>query len=140
MADIDTILVVDDDKAIRCMCRMVLEEAGFRVLEAEDGCQAKTVLAAGGVISLMITDVEMPKLSGPALVKEALAERGGLKVLYMSGSPRENRMLQRHIVECGCGFLAKPFTPEELIGRVHGLLAGAPGGVAGRRTRRDISA
>lgn len=128
-----TILVVDDDKVIRGLCRAILESADFTVLEAENGQEAKSILQSAAPVALLITDVEMPDLSGPGLVQEVLPQVRSLKVLYISGSTRENRLLQRHILESGCGFLAKPFTPDLLLTRVRGLLVGVPEAGAAQR-------
>ena len=89
-------------------------------------------MAGGAEVQLLITDVNMPKLGGPALVQELLPRSPGLKVLYISGARHENRLLQRHIIEMGCGFLAKPFTPADLMQRIHRLLPESAGGPEAR--------
>jgi DNA-binding response OmpR family regulator len=122
MADLQTILIVDDEAPVRALCRRILVKAGFQVLEAEDGKQAQAILAAGTPITLLLADVIMPRMDGPSLVDSMLQECADLCVLYMSAETAGDPRLERHLRECGCDFLAKPFTPVELVGKIRALL------------------
>ena len=107
-----TVLVVDDDSGVRQLTVRVLEERGYRVLEASDTPTARQ-LAAGteGPLHLLLTDVVLPHGSGPALAKEVTERRPGTRVLFMSGYSEgvveqvgpTDRLLQ------------KPFTMKDLL-------------------------
>ncbi|MGZ8470907.1 MAG: response regulator, partial [Gemmatirosa sp.] len=122
---VSSVLVVDDEPAVRRFARMVLEGAGHRVLEASDGAEAVRRLAVhSGRIDLVLTDVEMPELSGPALAGALTTWAPGTRVLFMSGAgsdalvPFATGMPQEAL-------LTKPFTPEELRAAVESTLAAA---------------
>jgi two-component system cell cycle sensor histidine kinase/response regulator CckA len=116
------ILIVEDERPVRSLCRKILEKSGFHVLEAEDARQARALLEAGQPISLLITDVRMPQVSGPHLVQELVPQRPDLRVLYISGSPNDIDLIEQHLCAGICKFLRKPFTPAELVGQVQTLL------------------
>jgi CheY-like chemotaxis protein len=126
MRDTKCILVVEDEKAVRTLCRYVLENAGFRVLEAANGIEAREILQTNDDISLLLCDLVMPMMSGPDLVQEILPQRPGLKVLYMTSYADEQRLLDEHIREWGCSLLHKPFTTSQLVSRVRSLLQALP--------------
>src|SRR5215467_4229929 len=134
----ETVLVVDDDHAVRELCLRILQTAGFQVLEAESGACARRILNSPHNISLIVIDVVMPELSGPEALEGVLPQQKGLKVLYMSGETRENTLLQRHLQDWGCSFLAKPFLPAELIGRARDLLNGPQRDRAEQRAPTDL--
>src|SRR5690242_343151 len=82
-----TILVVDDEPAIRTMIALALERQGFAVLTAGGGEQALSLWrTCGSTIDLLVSDVCMPEMDGPTLVQRLLAENARLPVLFMSGS------------------------------------------------------
>lgn len=109
-----TILLVDDEKALRKLTRRILAEAGYRVLEASDGAEALRVAAGEvGDIDLVLTDVEMPTLGGRGLVAELSEVSPAIKVLFMSGYT-DNEILRRGIRTAKTHFLQKPFTPSGL--------------------------
>jgi DNA-binding NtrC family response regulator len=88
------------------------------VIQASDGRDAVTVAERyRGPIDLLLTDVVMPKLSGPELAERLTAVRPGLEVLYMSGY-NDSRLLARGLEEQSVNLLAKPFTPDELAEQV----------------------
>jgi len=118
-----TVLIVDDESSFRKLCRRVLEPMGMRVLEAEDGEQAKAILFAFEGISLLITDVRMPRLPGPLLVQDIHRQHPNLRILYISGDGNGHPIVQKHIAEWGCRFLAKPFSNTALVDMVQELLA-----------------
>jgi CheY-like chemotaxis protein len=118
----ETILLVEDDDMLRTLVRETMEGEGYRILEASDPLEARS-LAAGrqGAIQLLITDVIMPKASGPELARELLPLCPGLKVLYMSGHT-DRAISKRGIRRKEVAFLPKPFTPAELTAKVREVL------------------
>jgi two-component system cell cycle sensor histidine kinase/response regulator CckA len=85
-AAMTTILVVDDEPAIRSLLALVLEQRGFSVLTAECGREALSLSRAHrGEIDLLISDVTMPEMDGPTLAKNMVAETPALSVLLISG-------------------------------------------------------
>ena len=117
-----TILLVEDDGTLRATIRRALLQAGFDVLDAAGGAEALIVNETHhGDISLLVTDVVMPDVSGRELAKRLRALRPGLKVLYMSGHSAES-FKQSGGLGSSEAFLQKPFTPSALVGAVRGLL------------------
>jgi CheY-like chemotaxis protein len=105
-----TILLVEDEKALRTLTRRILNEAGYRVLEAADGAKALRIAADEvGEIDLVLTDVEMPTLGGRGMVAELNELSPGIKVLFMSGYT-DNEILRRGLTASETHFLQKPFT------------------------------
>jgi CheY-like chemotaxis protein len=118
----ETILLVEDDEMVRTLVRETMESNGYRVLEASDPLEAHVVAGTyRNAIHLLITDVVMPKASGPQLAKELLQVSPGLKVLYMSGHT-ERAISKRGVRRKEVAFLPKPFTPAELIAKVRDVL------------------
>ncbi len=118
----ETILLVDDEKALRRLGKRILTEAGYRVLEASDGAMALRVAAEQvGEIDLVLTDVEMPTLGGRGMVDELHELSPGLRVLFMSGYT-DNEILRRGIRTSETEFLQKPFTAESLRAAVRAVL------------------
>src|SRR5579871_1409688 len=114
-----TILLVEDQAAIRLLAEDVLAEAGHRVLAATNGRAALELLAATNPqIDLLITDVVMPEMSGPALAEHLTRTRPEITVLYISGYT-DHALLHRGTLEKGTAFLQKPFLPEVLIATVN---------------------
>jgi PAS domain S-box-containing protein len=110
----ETILLVDDEKALRKLAKRILTESGYRVLEAADGAMALRVAAEEvGEIDLVLTDVEMPTLGGRGMVDELHELSPGMRVLFMSGYT-DNEILRRGIRTSETEFLQKPFTAESL--------------------------
>ena len=86
MAATETVLVVENEAAIKALVQMALERHGYVVLTAESGSEALRLAAAHqGPIDLLITDVVMPVMSGRQLVERLAAIKPDLKVIYMSG-------------------------------------------------------
>jgi PAS domain S-box-containing protein len=117
-----TILLAEDEDAVRALTRDVLEEEGYQVLEARNGVEALTLAAQHtGPIHLLLTDVVMPQMGGQALADRLAADRPGIKVLYMSGYI-EDPNLQRGILYAQAAFLPKPALPELLLRKVLAVL------------------
>jgi PAS domain S-box-containing protein len=118
----ETILVVDDEKAIREVAGRMLAKAGYKVMTAEDGVDA--IRASGeysGEIDLLLTDVVMPKMGGNELAQELLNNRPALKVLFMSGYPN-NAMGHHGVLDAGLQFIGKPFSAVELTQKIRDVL------------------
>ncbi len=118
----ETILLVEDEPAVRSLARVLLERAGYRVIPAANAQEAVLQFQSVGTeIDLVITDVVMPGASGPALLRYLSDQRPDLKVLFMSGYahdavPALGRLDKDAI------FLQKPFTAERLIEKVREAL------------------
>ena len=107
----ETILLVDDDSAIRHLARQILASAAYHVLEAANADDATTIAEShASDIHLLVTDVFMPGVSGRSLAYRLLVARPDMKVLFMSGYT-EGAVLHHGILAKGVAFLQKPFTP-----------------------------
>ena len=116
-----TILLVDDDEAIRRFVRRILQQQRFQVIEACDGAEALKVASAYAErVDLVLTDVTMPKVNGLILTQRLLQERPGIGVLYMSGYVEKSMLLATRPESI---LIQKPFTPEALIAAVRQILA-----------------
>ncbi len=117
----ETILLVEDDTAVRSATNRILLAAGYTVLTARDATEAKRVMANHpGKVHLLLSDVIMPGESGPSLAAELVREQPGLRVLFMSGYTGDE--LRGHHVDRQA-LLRKPFTVEQLTAKVHEVLA-----------------
>jgi len=122
-----TVLLVEDEPALRELAAVILEGEGYRVLQASDGGEAIVVAERHrGPIDLLVTDVVMPRLSGPELAERLRSLRPELEVLYMSGY-NDSRLLTRGVEEANVHLLAKPFTPDQLAEQVAQLTSHSPG-------------
>ncbi|HWP35961.1 MAG TPA: PAS domain S-box protein [Gemmatimonadales bacterium] len=120
----ETILLVEDEPAVRRIARQVLEGFGYRVLEAETPSRALGLLREhAAAVRLLLTDMVMPGMSGPDLHRRAAQERPGLAVLFMSGYPGEDAA-GAPLGVAGAPFLAKPFTADGLARAVRQTLDG----------------
>jgi two-component system, cell cycle sensor histidine kinase and response regulator CckA len=113
-----TILVVEDDRALRELLRITLEGSGYTVLAAADAAEALLLAETPGrAIALLVSDVTMPGMTGPDLARRLRASRAGLEVLLVSGYSRDSQLLDPRVA-----FLQKPFRPQALTDMVRGLL------------------
>jgi PAS domain S-box-containing protein len=119
----ETVLLVEDEEAIRSLAVRLLSQSGYGVLSAADGASALQLLAGHkGGIDLLITDVVMPGMSGPQVAAAVRAKYPQVKVLYASGYAGDE--LRRHGVAVDGNLLAKPFTLTQLAEKVRGVLGG----------------
>ncbi len=118
----ETVLLVEDDPAVRRITRLALESQGYTVVEADGGPAALTrtgdELAS---VHLLLTDVVMPEMGGRQLADAMRARRSGLRVLYMSGYT-DDAILRHGILMQTDQFIAKPFTPLALARKVREVL------------------
>ena len=118
----ETLLLVEDEIAVRESTRRSLTRSGYTVLEASDGEDALRVAREHhGPINLMISDVVMPKMGGPQLAERLAGERPDMKVLFVSGYA-ENTVLQHGHVDITRRFLQKPFSLKALARKVREVL------------------
>lgn len=117
----ETILVVEDEEAVRILTRRQLEEVGYGVLEAVSGSEALELLSADSQIDLVLCDVVLPEMGGTELGRRVSAMRRKIPILYMSGYPG-SEVIERGLITKHAPFLEKPFTPETLGSAVRRLL------------------
>ena len=120
----ETVLLVEDEPAVRQLARRVLEAHGYRVLEAADGLQALELAKQHGVIDLLVADVVMPRMNGPELAAAIAAFLPGLRTLYVSGYTAST-IARRGVADSKGPFLEKPFTPASLASKVREVLTTA---------------
>jgi two-component system, cell cycle sensor histidine kinase and response regulator CckA len=119
---VGTILVVEDEDAVRYLACRVLRGNGYRVLETGNPADALRIARAEGPIDLLVSDIVMPGISGPALAERLVAGYPDLKVLYITGYAEE--AIQRQgMLPAGGGLLEKPFTARQLADSVRQALA-----------------
>jgi PAS domain S-box-containing protein len=118
----ETILLVEDEMVVRRLVAEILETTGYTVLQAGDGPSGLELLRRhSDPIDLLLTDVVMPGMSGPEVAQAVTSMRPGTHVLYMSGYT--DSAIDRHgVLEPGIAFLQKPFSADDLTGRVRSLL------------------
>jgi PAS domain S-box-containing protein len=121
----ETILLVEDEAAVRKVARGILEHYGYRVLEARLPVEALALAHSfSGTIEIVVTDVVMPGMNGPEMVQQLLEQRPGLKVLYASGYPGST-IEHPGVLTPDVGFLTKPFTATALAKKVRQILDAA---------------
>jgi two-component system, cell cycle sensor histidine kinase and response regulator CckA len=118
----ETVMVVDDEAAVRSAVWEILQATGYFVLEAGSGEEALRICAGQeGTIHLLLTDVMMPGMSGPEVAQRLARTRPEMRVLYMSGS--SNHILIRYgVVGQDTALVQKPFTPGALAHKVREVL------------------
>jgi two-component system cell cycle sensor histidine kinase/response regulator CckA len=119
-----TILLVDDEQAVRLIVVKILRRANYNVIEAASGEEAlKIADARAGTIDLVVTDMFMPGMRGPEVIQNLMVKRPGLRVLFMSGYADHDPKLG---VPFGASFLGKPFSGQELAAAVESALKSDP--------------
>ena len=118
----ETVLLVEDETVVRQLVAEILESSGYTVLQAADGPSAiELARRHTGDISLLVTDVVMPGMSGPEVAQSVTSMRPGTLVLYMSGYT-DSAIGHHGVLEPGIAFLQKPFSTDDLTRKVRGLL------------------
>jgi two-component system, cell cycle sensor histidine kinase and response regulator CckA len=121
----ETVLLVEDEAGVRSLARRALQRLGYRVLEAGNGEEALMVARQfQEPIDLLLTDIVMPEMGGRELAHMLVRERPTTRVLYTSGYP-DTAGLQEEVQESAVAYLPKPYTPEELAGKVRDVLDGS---------------
>jgi two-component system cell cycle sensor histidine kinase/response regulator CckA len=118
----ETVLLVEDDEALRALAREILSIQGYTVLEATSPSEALRLADTfQEPIHILLTDVVMPQMNGRQVADHVLATRPGLKVLFMSGYT-DAAIVQHGVLEPGTHFIQKPFTPDGLSRKIRELL------------------
>jgi CheY-like chemotaxis protein len=129
----ETVLVAEDDPAVRALVCHVLRRLGYEVLEASAASQAEIIAERHtGPIHLLLSDVVMPGVRGPELARRLRPLRPDMRVLFMSGYT-DDAVVADGVLEGEGDFLEKPFTPVSLGQRIRGVLDGDP--MPSRRAR-----
>src|SRR5713101_4492730 len=118
----ETILVVEDDEMIRNLVQKVMRANGYTVLVAGTGSDAERVAGAhAGPIHLLMTDVVLPGLNGREVARRLVAQRAGIRVLFLSGYT-DDAIVHHGVLDPGVAFLQKPFSPAVLGRKVREVL------------------
>jgi CheY-like chemotaxis protein len=119
----ETVLVVEDQPDVRKLTLAMLEDQGYRLLEAANGIEALSLSERyAEPIDLLVTDVVMPGMTGRELARMLLALRPSLKTLYTSGYPA-NAIAHEGVLDPGVAYLPKPFSPAQLAAKVREVLS-----------------
>ena len=120
-----TVLLVEDDEAVRRATRRMLEKAGFKVIEACDGENGLAVASNySGEINVVVTDLMMPRMNGGDFAHALAETHPELRVVFTSGYTDE-AVLRRQLVTATHAFVQKPFTGDQLVRTITGLIDGA---------------
>ncbi|HEY4100449.1 MAG TPA: response regulator [Gemmatimonadales bacterium] len=120
----ETILLVEDEEAVRSVVRQALDRHGYKVLVAPDGAAAIGILTASDQpVHLLITDVVMPGLSGRQLAEQFATMRPAARILFMSGYTTD-AVVRHGVLDPGIAYLQKPFSPAALLRKVRQVLDG----------------
>jgi len=118
----ETILLVDDEESIRGFLSEILVEQGYKIIEAENGVDGlKKFENINDELSLLITDITMPNMSGPELAEKIREKKSDLKALFISGNV-DNEFYKNNKANANVSFLHKPFTYETIITKVREIL------------------
>jgi two-component system, cell cycle sensor histidine kinase and response regulator CckA len=118
-----TILLVEDEAAVRLFSAHALTNKGYTVLEAESGDAALQIIKEkGDTIDVIVTDVIMPGMNGPVMIEQIAKEHPNIKVIFMSGYA-EDAFIESYGTERSFNFLPKPFTLKQLAGKVKEVMA-----------------
>jgi two-component system, cell cycle sensor histidine kinase and response regulator CckA len=117
----ETVLLVEDEDAVRRLAQQSLERRGYRVLSAPSGIDAIRLVRSGERVDLVLTDVVMPGMPGSELVQRLARERPGLRALYMSGYT-DDAIVRHGVLEEGVNLIQKPFAPDALARKVREAL------------------
>jgi CheY-like chemotaxis protein len=118
----ETVLIVEDEPVVRGLIVEVLEDLGYRTLEAADGPAGLKILQSKQPIDLLVTDVGLPGVNGRQVADQAREWRPDLKVLFITGYA-ENATRAAGFLDFGMEMITKPFAVEALGQRVRSILA-----------------
>jgi PAS domain S-box-containing protein len=121
----ETVVVVEDDPAVRMLALDLLKELGYRSYEAEDAKSALRILESSVRVDLLVTDVGLPGMNGRQLAEIARQHRPGLKVLFMTGYA-QNAAERQGFLEEGMDMVAKPFALELLANKIRAMIGQTP--------------
>ncbi len=126
----ETILLVEDDHAVRSVAERALVRFGYQVLSAARGEDAVRIASEHEApIDLLLTDIMMPGMNGVEVAGAVMRERPGILVFFMSGYADQD-LVRQGLLEPGTHFLQKPFTPMELAQRIREILDAKPAGTS----------
>ena len=133
-----TVLVVEDEPAVREIAVAILTDLGYRVLEAADGAEGLRVFGANAAaIELLLTDVILPgPVRGREMAEQITAIRPEIRTLFMSGYT-ENSIVHHGRLDDGVQLISKPFKREQLARKVAEALGGEAGNVVSFKARKD---
>jgi two-component system cell cycle sensor histidine kinase/response regulator CckA len=118
-----TVLLVEDDSAVRRAARRMLEKVGFSVIEAQDGEEGLSVaLGYDGEISVVVTDLMMPRMNGGDFARALSASRPESRIVFTSGYT-DDAVLRKRLVTSTHAFVQKPFTGDQLVRTITSVLA-----------------
>lgn len=118
----ETILLVEDDDAVRAVARRALDRFGYHVLSAARGDEALGIARNHDrEIDLLLTDIMMPGMNGVEVAAEVARIRPGIQVFFMSGYADQD-LVRQGLLEPGTHFLQKPFTPQDLAEQIRRIL------------------
>jgi PAS domain S-box-containing protein len=118
----ETVLLVEDEDIVRDMCVRVLDELGYKVLQASNGKEAIALSKGrGGRIDLLMTDVVMPGMNGSELATQLILHRPEMRVLFTSGYT-ENVIVHHGVLDDAVSFLGKPYSPSTLAKKIRQVL------------------
>jgi two-component system, cell cycle sensor histidine kinase and response regulator CckA len=115
------ILLVEDEDMVRAVAERALTRAGYTVTTASDGDEGLEIVEGGAEFDLIVSDVVMPAMDGPSMVREVRKLRPDLRVLFMSGYAEEQ--LRKELDLANVHFLAKPFSVQQIGDKVGTVLA-----------------
>jgi PAS domain S-box-containing protein len=121
----ETVLVIEDEEVVRGLVVEVLNDLGYRALEAATGPAGLDILQSDERIDLLVTDIGLPGLNGRQVADAARTKRPGLKVLFMTGYA-ENAAISSGFLEPGMSMITKPFSMEALASRVRAMIGDEP--------------
>ncbi|WP_192561229.1 PAS domain-containing hybrid sensor histidine kinase/response regulator [Pseudomonas gozinkensis] len=121
----ETVVVVEDDPAVRMLVMDLLKELGYRAHEAEDAKGALPLLESDLRVDLLVTDVGLPGMNGRQMAEIARQHHPGLKVLFMTGYAQKAAERQGFL-EDGMDMVAKPFSIEQLAGKIRTMISQNP--------------
>ena len=114
--------MVKDEDTVRAVAERALTRAGYTVTTASDGDEGLEIVQAGGLFDLIVSDVVMPAMDGPTMIREVRKLRPAMPVLFMSGYAEEQ--LRDQIGIADVHFLPKPFSVQQISDKVGAVLAG----------------